>query len=1041
MRTMTEMRKPRILGLGLGLLLGLAAVALKADSPEGTITSPSGNITVAANQDVLFSGSSTDSIGRDSYVVNSYSWTYGDGYTGTGAATSHRYVVPGAYTATLVVSYTYRTCKRMDLEGNCTSWLTNTMTASATRSITVVAPPSINSFSASAASVVAGKPVTLSWSTSNATSLSISGIGTVTGSTSVVVYPTASTQYTLTASNAVGSTTASATVATYTVGVSISPGSASLKLGETKAFSASVTPANQGVSWSASGGALSGSSGTGTTFSATSSGTFTLTATSLEDPSKQASATVTVATVTVGTPVPVPASGQTFVGGTVTFSTVVSNAANPGVTWAVSGGGSISASGVFSATAQGTYTVTATSVADPTKSAQTSVSVLPLTVSITPANATLRSGTTQPFAATVSGPGTPNQAVTWSVDGPAGSGTITTGGLYTAPGSAGTYTIRATSVQDGSSSATATISAYTLGVNISPGSANLKFGESVTFSAATTPVGKAVSWTTTGGTLSGSSASATTYQGTASGTFTVTAATLEDPLKNAAASVTVATVSVGTPAAISYQTHVGGTLAFHSTASNAMDLSVTWSVSGEGGTISDTGLFSASARGTFTVTAKSVADPTKMASTTVTVVPLTVTVTPGAPAVRSGTTQVFTAAVSGPGTPSSGVTWSVLNTGGGTITSSGLYTAPDTPGDYTIQAKSTQDGLSVGTAVVHVPGWQLKWKKDILYAGTKEIAEVDAQGMHVTLMDHLGSPRFVVNGQGTVEAEQTFLPFGEQLTDPTSASKFAKGFTNHEQTDPSGLIYMQARFYAPWYGRFLSPDPARDQHFEETQSWNIYSYVRNNPTMHIDPTGMADLGLITSLTNQFTTWVATKIAADNAAATPEGREEFIQNLENSAHLAPLFVGVAEMEMATSGHGEGAAEVRTEEATAGRVATAKAAGGIRRLAAQGKAWEEAVAAGLEASGYQVAREVTLKTPGAPPTKMDIVATKPGAATRLVEAKSSATAPLTANQKAAHPKIATQGAVVKGKGKPAAPGGTQIPPTKVEVVRPKKETLPK
>ena len=50
--------------------------------------------------------------------------------------------------------------------------------------------------------------------------------------------------------------------------------------------------------------------------------------------------------------------------------------------------------------------------------------------------------------------------------------------------------------------------------------------------------------------------------------------------------------------------------------------------------------------------------------------------------------------------------------------------------------------------------------------------------------------------------------------------------------------HMQARFYAPWYGRFLSPDPARDQHFEDTQSWNIYSYVRNQPTMFGDPTGM-----------------------------------------------------------------------------------------------------------------------------------------------------------------------------------------------------------
>jgi RHS repeat-associated protein len=132
----------------------------------------------------------------------------------------------------------------------------------------------------------------------------------------------------------------------------------------------------------------------------------------------------------------------------------------------------------------------------------------------------------------------------------------------------------------------------------------------------------------------------------------------------------------------------------------------------------------------------------------------------------------------------------------------------------------------------------LTWKKDIVYVGTKEIAEVDATGTEITFVDHLGSPRFAWRGGTTPVIKQKFLPFGESLTDPTSASKFAKGFTNHEQTDPSGLIYMQARFYVPMYGRFLSPDPARDQHFEETQSWNIYSYVRNQPTMAIDPNGM-----------------------------------------------------------------------------------------------------------------------------------------------------------------------------------------------------------
>jgi RHS repeat-associated protein len=131
----------------------------------------------------------------------------------------------------------------------------------------------------------------------------------------------------------------------------------------------------------------------------------------------------------------------------------------------------------------------------------------------------------------------------------------------------------------------------------------------------------------------------------------------------------------------------------------------------------------------------------------------------------------------------------------------------------------------------------LVWKRDILYLGTREAAEFDAGGMHVTQVDHLGSPRIVTGAAGQVELRQKYLPFGE-LLEQSGTFKTAKGYTNHEQSDASGLIYMQARFYVPWFGRFASPDPARDQHFDNGQSWNIYSYVRNNPVMSIDPTGM-----------------------------------------------------------------------------------------------------------------------------------------------------------------------------------------------------------
>lgn len=48
------------------------------------------------------------------------------------------------------------------------------------------------------------------------------------------------------------------------------------------------------------------------------------------------------------------------------------------------------------------------------------------------------------------------------------------------------------------------------------------------------------------------------------------------------------------------------------------------------------------------------------------------------------------------------VTWSVRETGGGTITPSGLYTAPNTPGVYHVVARSNEDPEASATAQVIV---------------------------------------------------------------------------------------------------------------------------------------------------------------------------------------------------------------------------------------------------------------------------------------------------------------------------------------------------
>ena len=77
-------------------------------------------------------------------------------------------------------------------------------------------------------------------------------------------------------------------------------------------------------------------------------------------------------------------------------------------------------------------------------------------------NLTLRGTTT--FTASVVGPS--NTAVNWSVQEGASGGTITSGGLYTAPATHGTYHVVATSAADATRTATATLTVTSGGLGV-----------------------------------------------------------------------------------------------------------------------------------------------------------------------------------------------------------------------------------------------------------------------------------------------------------------------------------------------------------------------------------------------------------------------------------------------------------------------------------------------------------------------------------------------------------------------------------------------
>ncbi|OOV29135.1 hypothetical protein BXU11_04210 [Flavobacterium sp. LM5] len=75
-------------------------------------------------------------------------------------------------------------------------------------------------------------------------------------------------------------------------------------------------------------------------------------------------------------------------------------------------------------------------------------------------------------------------------------------------------------------------------------------------------------------------------------------------------------------------------------------------------------------------------------------------------------------------------------------------------------------------------------------------------------------------------------------TDGTGAKLLLldRGYTSHEHLAEVGLIHMNGRLYDPVLRSFLMPDNFIQQP-ENTQNYNRYAYVLNNPLMYTDPSG------------------------------------------------------------------------------------------------------------------------------------------------------------------------------------------------------------
>jgi RHS repeat-associated protein len=131
-------------------------------------------------------------------------------------------------------------------------------------------------------------------------------------------------------------------------------------------------------------------------------------------------------------------------------------------------------------------------------------------------------------------------------------------------------------------------------------------------------------------------------------------------------------------------------------------------------------------------------------------------------------------------------------------------------------------------AIIH------RWDVD---TGARETNDTSAPRVRFQLPDHLGSAVLEVDDGAAVITYEEFFPYGGSSflagdNDREVAVKDYR-FCGAQQDAATGFYYFGARYYVPWIGRWLTPDPAGP-----ADDPNLYRYVHSNPVNLVDPTGL-----------------------------------------------------------------------------------------------------------------------------------------------------------------------------------------------------------
>lgn len=174
--------------------------------------------------------------------------------------------------------------------------------------------------------------------------------------------------------------------------------------------------------------------------------------------------------------------------------------------------------------------------------------------------------------------------------------------------------------------------------------------------------------------------------------------------------------------------------------------------------------------------------------------------------------------------------------------------------DFAVEITKTGNKTEIVTYITGDPYSANYIKKEVLNGTT--LSEKENYFLH---RDNLGSILAITKATDGAVVEKRFFDAWGNLKELvnyagtliTDAQQLAntnffidRGYTGHEHLWKAGLINMNARLYDPILRKFLSSDNYVQDPFN-TQSYDRYSYVFNNPLLFTDPTG--NFGIVAAI--------------------------------------------------------------------------------------------------------------------------------------------------------------------------------------------------